>query len=208
MNIPSLLRSTAAAAAMALAAGLASSAASAALLTHQFVFSTEAPGVGTPTGSFAYDPDTGRFEDFQVLYRGVTHDFTAVANVIGTHRLPFELGTLGPNLIDGFGPLRGNNGEDLAHWYATPDAFIGFEWRTPAQDFLSFGIMTAAPGWTSRSRIAAGHADAFAGTWRTTPAQSVPAPATWALLAVALGAAGFVLWRTRRMVNTMNDGES
>lgn len=169
------------AAVLALGLGLAMTPAWARTTTHVMQFSGAGPGQALPTGSFTFDSDTGRFKDFRVTYRGAEHDFTAAANHVGGHTpLPHALGHLGRNLIDGFSPL----GLESAHWYATPDTFIGFQWRTPTTPAETFGLTPLGPDAHLDSRPGA-----VAGTWATRE-QPLPSSAPWWLLAAAvLGAA-------------------
>ena len=109
---------------------------------YSFDFQTPMTGVTVPTGGFTYDDATGLFADFVVVLDGVTFEFTTEANAFGgPSRIRFEMGYLAQNLIDGFGPL----GPELSHWYAGPDGFYGFEWRTPAEDFLYVDLTMGAP---------------------------------------------------------------
>lgn len=154
-----------------------------------FDFQTEAVGQPVPTGGLLFDSDTGLFSDFIVVQSGTPFDFTAEANRIGGNsRLPFELGHLAQNLIDGFGPL----GPEFSHWYAGAEGFYGFEWRTPAADFLTVDLTIGAPADPiSRSPRA------FAGTWRTTAAAPTPEPATLGMMGLAL-TAGAAAWGRKR----------
>lgn len=161
------------------------------VVTYIFQFETQALGVPVPTGGFGYDASTGVFSDFIVRHDGVNYDYTAEANLFGgLTRIPFELGHLGSNLINGYGPL----GPELSHWYGGPAGFYGFEWRTPAQDFLYHDLTIGAP-----SDPISNSPRAFAGTWRTTiaPPSAVPEPSTWGMLALA-SAAGTVALRLKR----------
>lgn len=152
------------------------------MTVYDFHFQTQG-GQPVPTGSFGYDPSTGAFTNFFVVYQQVTYDFTPAANFMNLHRMPFELGFLGPNLVDGQGPL----GPGLSHWYAGANGFEGFEWRTPAQDFLSFSFTADLMTRTDRYRQLYGLAGVYPGTWTTTVQSptAVPEPATWSLVALA-----------------------
>lgn len=152
-----------------------------------YLFHFQAEGQPTPTGGFTYDSATGQFSNFTVTLGGSTVDYTAVANSIGGNQvLPFELGFLAQNLIDGFGPL----GPDYSHWYAGPLGFYGFEWRTPNPgDFLYVDFAINAPG----DPISAAPG-AYAGSWSTSIVEN-PEPATMGPVALALLA---FAWRRRK----------
>lgn len=152
---------------------------------YLFNFETSFPGVQPPTGGFFHDSVTGQFTDFVVTQDGTEFDFTAAANQIGgLQPLPFELGHLGQNLITGYGPL----GPELSRWYASSSGFIGFEWRTPANDFLYFNLTIGPSGNSLSSDVRA-----YSGTWTTTQ-MVVPEPQT--LPMVVMGA--MTVWGLRR----------
>lgn len=159
---------------------------------YTFHFQTQALGIPVPTGGFGYDSTTGVFSDFVVYLDGVKFDYTPVANAFGgKRRIPFEMGRLAQNLIDGYGPL----GPELSHWYGGPGGFYGFEWRTPAQDFLYWDLTAGAPATPISSSPRA-----FAGTWSTTVTSvtATPEPATFRMLLVAGATAGALALRRRR----------
>lgn len=161
-------------------------------IDYVFNFTTTEQGHLIPTGGFTYDSGTGLFSNFLVHLDGLTFDFTGEANRIGGgRRLPFELGSLAQNLIDGYGPL----GPELSHWYAGPEGFYGFEWRTPAADFLYYDLTAGAPA----SPIS-DSPQVYAGTWSTTIDTGTPEvaePGTLGLTALAM-AAGVVARRRRQ----------
>ncbi len=180
----SLIRSLAAVSGLCLAL-FAGTQAHASPITYIFHFQSQ--GGPTPTGGFTYDAVTKQFSNFQVTLGGTTLDYTAVANAADSILL-FELGELGQNLIDGYGPL----GPELSRWYAGPLGFYGFHWRTPNPgDFLYVELSAGAPNdpiYLSPN--------AYEGTWSTSIAD-IPEPATLTPTALALIAAA-VGWRKRR----------
>lgn len=130
-------------------------------ITYTFIFQ---PSDGSamnrplPSGGFVYDDSTGLFSAFQVAAGGVLSDFTAAANVMtGRARLPYELGILSQNLITGI-PAVG-----FAYWWADDSGFRGFDWRTPAADFLHFEL---DPTFHPLLEIYTGP-NAYSGTWST-----------------------------------------
>lgn len=153
-----------------------------------YIFHFQSADGPAPTGGFTYDSASGQFSNFQVTLGSTTLDYTPAANAIGgNQRLPFELGFLAQNIIDGYGPL----GPELSHWYAGPNGFYGFEWRTPSSDFLYFDLTAGAPGDPISNAPGA-----YAGTWSTSIVDT-PEPAT--LGPVALGILVFA-WRRWRSV--------
>ncbi len=144
-----------------------------------------------PTGSFTYDAATGQFSGFQVLLNGVTYDFTGNANQFGGNfRMPFELGILAQNLISGVGVVG------PAQWWADDTGFQGFDWRTPATDFLYWDL-APAPGSDPNVAIFDGP-NAYSGTWTTTIDTSSPAPEPGAMsLTLSAGAILLVMRRLR-----------
>ena len=176
---------------MALAGLLTSMPIHGAPIYYNFEFQTQALGHPLPSGGFYYDSSTATFADFVVMQDGIAFDFTAAANAVpSAGRIPFEMGRLGQNLIDGFGPM----GPEFSHWYAGPDGFYGFEWRTPAEDFLSWDLTPGGGDWFGISALPR----AVAGSWSTTVGAPAPEPASVGMMAVAI-AAGAVVWRRRRL---------
>lgn len=143
-----------------------------------YIFHFQSPDGPSPTGGFTYDSATKQFSDFQVTLGGTTLDYTAVANAADSILL-FELGELGQNLIDGYGPL----GPELSRWYGGASGFYGFHWRTPNPgDFLYVELSAGAPGDPIYAIPGA-----YAGTWSTSVAD-LPEPATLVPTALALTA--------------------
>jgi len=125
------------------------------------------------------------------VLNGVTYDFTDHANALGgNRRIPFELGFLASNLISGvgIGPTQ---------WFADDNGFQGFDWRTPAADYLYWDF---APAVGSNPNIAIfGGPNAYSGTWSTTAGPAIPEPGTFGLTLSACAILfGFLLRRDRK----------